>query len=171
MMMLCRSTSLLAAFICLPAVTLAFSPSLGWLARPVISSSSSSSSTVLFADGDDESSSSEDEPSLLIGSDLDAELSKFKSKYPTSEADYLAAARKRAESKLDSTNSKSTAEEWEAVAKQKKAEGITIDDDWEKSLEEAGNADSQILIPVNLMAEEGEEGDDGEEPEQTLLLF
>jgi hypothetical protein len=55
------------------------------------SSSSSSSSS---------ESEEQEPPSLLIlGDAMKQELSKFRSKYPTSESDYLAAARKRSEEK------------------------------------------------------------------------
>mmetsp|Transcript_25886 Transcript_25886/g.43139 ORF Transcript_25886/g.43139 Transcript_25886/m.43139 type:complete len:123 (+) Transcript_25886:777-1145(+) len=122
----------------------------------------------MIGDDDDD----DDEPSgLVFGDALDSELSKLKSKYPTSEADYLTAARKRAEAKKDSTNSESTAAEWNAVAKQKRSETGGVDGDWEKSLEEAGNADSQILIPVMHTDDDDDDDDDSDGPEPTLLLF
>ena len=113
-----------------------------------------------------ENASDEEPPSLLIGNALNDELSKFTSKYPTSESDYLAAARRRAEERRESTNSQSSDDDWKEMAKAKQAEG-TVLDDWEQSLVEAGNADSQILIPIVL----SEDSDDGEEPEPKLLLF
>jgi hypothetical protein len=113
-----------------------------------------------------ENASDEEPPSLLIGSALNNELAKFKSKYPTSESDYLAAARRRAEERCESTNSKSSDDDWKEMAKAKQAEGVVLDD-WEQSLVEAGNADSQILIPIVL----SDDSDDGEEPEPKLLLF
>lgn len=106
----------------------------------------------------------EEEPSLLLGEDMESELNKFKSKYPTSESDFLAAARQRAQEKTESVTSGSTDDDWQDMAK-KNVGGV---DDWENALTEAGNADSQILIPV-MPDEEGEEGEDP--PEQQLLLF
>ena len=105
----------------------------------------------------------EEEPSLVLGDSLNKELSKIKSKYPTSEADYLAAARARAQAKVQSTNSLSSDEDWQELQKRKPE----LVDDWEYSLEEAGNADSQILMPD--LPEAGE--DEGEGPEPKLLLF
>eukprot|EP00546_Thalassionema_frauenfeldii_P012759 CAMPEP_0178913322 /NCGR_PEP_ID=MMETSP0786-20121207/10777_1 /TAXON_ID=186022 /ORGANISM="Thalassionema frauenfeldii, Strain CCMP 1798" /LENGTH=155 /DNA_ID=CAMNT_0020586049 /DNA_START=75 /DNA_END=542 /DNA_ORIENTATION=- len=101
-----------------------------------------------------------EEPTLLIGEDLDKELKQIKSKYPTSEADYLAAARKRAQEKKESVNSLSKDEDWQVVAEKKGEEGD--DDDWENS------DDSQILLP-DLGSDNT--GEDGEEKEPELLLF
>ena len=97
---------------------------------------------------------------------MDNELAKFKSKYPTSESDYLAAARKRAEERRESINSQSSDDDWKEMAKKKQAEGVVLDD-WEQSLVEAGNADSQILIPIVLT----DDVEDGDDPEPKLLLF
>lgn len=101
-----------------------------------------------------------EEPTLLIGEDLDKELKQIKSKYPTSEADYLAAARKRAQEKKESVNSLSKDEDWQVVAEKKGEKGD--DDDWENS------DDSQILLP-DLGSDST--GEDGEEKEPELLLF
>lgn len=79
-------------------------------------------------------------------------------------ADFLAAARQRAAEKKESVNSLSKDEDWNIVAEKRKGEV----DDWENSLEEAGNADSQILLP-DLGTENDDE--DGEEEEPKLLLF
>ena len=92
-------------------------------------------------------------------------MAQFKSKYPTAEADYLAAARKRAEMRMESVNNMSTDQDWMQVAEEKKKQmGGAVEDDWEASAKEAGNEDSQILIPVDISA--SGEGDD----EPTLLL-
>mmetsp|Transcript_21142 Transcript_21142/g.31359 ORF Transcript_21142/g.31359 Transcript_21142/m.31359 type:complete len:164 (+) Transcript_21142:155-646(+) len=114
---------------------------------------------------EDDEQEKDEEPTLLIGKDLDKELKQFKSKYPTSEADFLAAARKRADEKRESVNSLAKDEDWNAVAEQRKDDKP---DDWENALEEAGNVDSQILLP-DLPTEDADE--DGEEPEPQLLLF
>lgn len=108
----------------------------------------------------------EETPKLLLGNDLYSEIAKITSKYPTSESDYLAAARKRADERRESINSQSSDDDWKEMAKKKQAEGTTLDD-WEQSLVEAGNADSQILIPIVLT----EESDDGDDTQPKLLLF
>jgi hypothetical protein len=108
----------------------------------------------------------EETPKLVLGNDLDSEIAKMKSKYPTSESDYLAAARKRADERRESINSQSSDDDWKEMAKKKQAEGTTLDD-WEQSLVEAGNADSQILIPIVLT----EESDGGDDTQPKLLLF
>ena len=109
----------------------------------------------------------EEQPRLILDpATVNAEMGQFKSKYPTSEADYLAAARKRAEQKLESVNNMSTDEEWKAAASEKKNQmGGAMEDEWEASLKEAGNIDSQILIPMDLDA-----GGDGDDSEPKLLL-
>ena len=89
-----------------------------------------------------------------------------KSKYPTSEKDYLAAARQRAAEARESVNDLSTDNDWMDMAAKNRAAGL---DDWEHSLAEAGNADSQILIPVMETTTTTDGGD--EPPEPKLLLF
>jgi hypothetical protein len=104
-------------------------------------------------------------PELLTStSDVDAHMAKLRSKYPTSEADYLAAARARNAAKQASSDRTATDADWIQIAVEKK-QAIGDIDDWDKSVSEAGNADSQILIPMN--SEIGE--DDEEEPK--LMLF
>ena len=102
---------------------------------------------------------------LVLGDAAKAELAKIKSKYPTSEADYLAAARARSAAKMKSTERQATDEELQKLAAEKRAQMGDIDE-WEESAKEAGNADSQILIP---MASEESDGKDSDEPK--LMLF
>lgn len=102
----------------------------------------------------------------LVLDGLDQELSKMSSKYGFTESDYLAAARRRAELKVESTNSLATDEEWQQVALEKKQQMGEIDD-WENAAKEAGNTDSQILMFTEAPAD----GDDDEEGEPKLLLF
>lgn len=111
-------------------------------------------------------------PSLILDSDaVNQQMGQLKSKYPTAEADYLAAARKRAEEKTASVNDMSTDEEWFEANKKKSLIGDGMEDEWERSLEEAGNADSQILIPMSSAVDgEGDDSDDGSGPEPTLLI-
>lgn len=127
------------------------------------------STTLFSAPPPPQSQNNDNEEPELILNDVEQHMARLKSKYPTSEADYLAAARKRAETKAESKNDLSTDDDWKRVLEeQKKKEqqmgaGVTSDD-WEASATEAGNEDSQILIPVDMSAS----GDDDEEPK--LLL-
>jgi hypothetical protein len=112
--------------------------------------------------------SDEDEPPKLV---LDSQaiqeaLKVEKSRFPTAESDYLAAARQRAAEARESVNSMSSDEDWFNMASQKTAEMGGTMDDWEASRAEAGNADSLILIPATPDMKEGEEP-----PEPKLLLF
>lgn len=111
---------------------------------------------VLFSEPDDNIEGDEE---LIIGDTL-KELS---SKYPTSENAFLTAAKKRAEEARASVNP-STDEDWMNLAKQNPGAG----DSWEASLAEAGNEESQILIPTDV-AVSNDEDEDEEEPK--LLLF
>ena len=103
---------------------------------------------------------------ILDTSEIEGQMAGLRNKYPTAEADYLAAARKRAEMKVESQNNMSTDEDWKRAAQAKQKEGGAQQDDWEASLQESGNQDSQILIPMDIP--DGSEGEDG--PEPTLLL-
>ena len=83
----------------------------------------------------------------------------------------LTAARRRAEETTASVNDMSTDEEWFEANEKKSLIGDGMEDEWEKSLEEAGNADSQILIPINTIDGEGGDDDDNSGgPEPTLLI-
>ena len=112
----------------------------------------------------------EEEPQGLVLDGLDQQMRQMSSKYGFTESDFLAAARKRAEERVESVNSMSTDEDWQKIAEAKKKEQGDIDD-WENSLKEAGNTDSQILMFTDPPpgGEDGEDGDSGEEPK--LLLF
>lgn len=96
---------------------------------------------------------------ILDAAAMAQQMAGLRSKYPTAEADYLAAARARAAQKAESKNNEATDEDWRQVKEKTK---MKDDDDWEISAKEAGNIDSQILIP--LMND-----DDDEEPK--LMLF
>ena len=95
---------------------------------------------------------------------MEQQLRQYKSKYPTSEADYLAAARERARARTASQGIRATQQDFEAVAEEKK-KLYGEHDDWEASAKEAGNTDSQILLP-----QLPDEDDEGEGAEPTLLL-
>lgn len=103
---------------------------------------------------------------ILDLNEVKEKMAKLKSKYPTAEADYLAAARKRAELKVESRNNESSDEDWQQMAAEKSQQmgggtPAAQDDGWEASLKDEGNAaDSQIFIPM--------EGGEDEEPK--LLL-
>jgi len=62
-----------------------------------------------------------------------------------------------------SVNSAASDEEWQEMANVKSA------DDWESSLQEEGNEESQILIPKIVSEENKNDGEEGEEPK--LMLF
>lgn len=115
---------------------------------------------VLQADASDE-----DEGLVLDG--LEKKMNQFRTDYSFTEADYLAAARKRAEERTASVNSGASDDDWKKIADEKEEQVGKIDD-WENSVKEAGNADSQILMFTEPAPDgEGEEGDGGDK----LLLF
>ena len=124
---------------------------------------SSKTSTVLF-EGDREE---EEDKGLVLG-DLDTEMRKVSSDMSFGAIDYLAEARKRAEQRTESDNSGGGDKEWKELANEKADKYGTVDD-WENSVKEAGNADSQILMFTEPAQGEGEDGEEGEEPK--LLLF
>lgn len=65
-----------------------------------------------------------------------------KPKIPTFEADYLAAARKRAAEQLESSNSQARDEDWQNMSEEvKKQFGIQNSGDWEEWEKAAQNAD------------------------------
>jgi hypothetical protein len=106
----------------------------------------------------------DDEPKLLLSvSEVESQMKSLRSKYPTSEADYLAAARARNAAKTASSERTATDEDWHEIAAEK-VRAVGEMDDWDKSVAEAGNADSQILIPLTS---HGEDGND----EPKLMLF
>ena len=100
----------------------------------------------------------------LILDGLDREMSQVVSKLSFTESDYLAAARRRAELRVASSNAGATDEEWLQIANEKKKQLGEIDD-WENSAKEAGNTDSHIL----MFTEPPPDGEDDNEPK--LLLF
>jgi hypothetical protein len=117
----------------------------------------------------DEQAQQETEPSslLLTADEVAQQMARLRSKYPTSEADYLAAARARSAAKTQSVQGAATDDDFEQLAQQKRQQVGDIDD-WEQSKAEAGNSDSQILIPMNIVVEDNDNGD-ADEPK--LLLF
>jgi hypothetical protein len=115
---------------------------------------------------EEENDSYDEEPSLVLGDAVNEQMASLKSKYPTAEADYLAAARARNAAKTNSVSHAASDEAWKNLRDEKKKTGLLQEDAWEASLEEAGNADSQILIP---MSDQADSSDDPEEPK--LLLF
>lgn len=141
--------------------------------RAALISSSFSSSSYPFVSCLYSSSSPEDEstlPSSLILDDnaLKSQMQKLRSKYPVSESAYLAAAKERSKLQAESKERKATDEDWKNMAREKaQMFGGIVPDDWEASQREAGNADSQILIPNPPSSSQG--GADDEEPK--LLLF
>jgi hypothetical protein len=124
-------------------------------------------------DGVDEAAAAaaenEPAPSLLLGNDIEQQMATLRSKYPTTEADYLSAARARSAAKAEST-SHGNEEDWKTLAAEKKRAGEVMDDAWEASKLEAGNADSQILIPM-LDTDNSDNDSDGDPEEPKLLLW
>lgn len=112
-----------------------------------------------------EGSSEENQGLVLEG--LGTEMAKMSSEYSFTESDFLAAARKRAEMKVESSTAGASDDEWKEIATEKKEQFGEIDD-WVNSKKEAGNVDSQILMFTDGPAEDSEGEDDGE---QKLLLF
>mmetsp|Transcript_21437 Transcript_21437/g.25869 ORF Transcript_21437/g.25869 Transcript_21437/m.25869 type:complete len:174 (-) Transcript_21437:117-638(-) len=136
---------------------------------------SKSTTTTIFSDPNyyGAPEEAEDEEPKLMLDNLGDQMQEMNSKYPTSESAYLEASRKRAEAyrqgQLESNNDGATDAEWQQMADAKSAAmGDNVQDDWEASLAEAGNADSQILMFTN---EGGDGGEDGEDEEPKLLLF
>jgi hypothetical protein len=125
----------------------------------------------------DEDASSSSPPSLVLTADqVAAQMARLRNQYPTSEADFLAAARARSAAKTASVERSATDADFVSLAQQKAAQFGTVDD-WEQSRLEAGNSDSQILLPMGLSTDTGSSSssssssgeDGGEEPK--LLLF
>jgi hypothetical protein len=109
-------------------------------------------------------------------------MQKLRSKYPVSESAYLAAAKARSQQQMESQERQATDEDYQKIQQEKLAQfGSTgwIVDDWEASRKEAGNVESQILIPIpnptstsSSRLGGGTGGDDnGEDEEPKLLLF
>jgi hypothetical protein len=107
----------------------------------------------------------EEPKKLVLGDGIENDMKRLKSKFPTSEVDFLAAARKRAQEARESINNSASEDDWLNIASQKQS--ATQQDDWEASLKEAGNEESQILIPVERCSSNA----DGEDEEPKLLLF
>lgn len=116
----------------------------------------------------DDSTGKVDSPQelLLDNSVISQQMARLRSKYPTSESDYLAAARARSAAKAASTERQASDEDWQKARTEAKARGVVTDDGWEASQLEAGNSESQILIPLDETTQEGEDP-----PEPKLLLF
>jgi hypothetical protein len=147
--LLCLIPTLASSFVVSPRISDSFRPS------PCVLASS-------------EDNNEQEETDGLVLDGLDKEMSKMSSKYAFTESDYLAAARKRAELKMESSNSGATDEEWMGVADEKKEQMGEIDD-WENAVKEAGNTDSQILMFTDGPAEDDDE--DSEGGGEKLLLF
>lgn len=113
---------------------------------------------------DENNGTSEGNEGLVLDG-LDQEMDKVASKFAFSESEFLAAAKKRAEQRVESKNASAQDDDWKTLAEEKKTTYGEIDD-WENSTKEAGNTDSQILMFIEPPAD----GDpDGDVPK--LLLF
>jgi hypothetical protein len=144
----------------------------------IISSIPSISSCLYSSPTNDNDESSQPQPSLILDdSALQAQMQKLRSKYPVSESAYLAAAKERSKQQAASKERQATDADWQRIQREKaQLFGGMLQDDWEASRREAGNADSQILLPnptpssSSSSSSSGGTGDeDNEEPK--LLLF
>eukprot|EP00542_Grammatophora_oceanica_P021209 CAMPEP_0194033842 /NCGR_PEP_ID=MMETSP0009_2-20130614/6356_1 /TAXON_ID=210454 /ORGANISM="Grammatophora oceanica, Strain CCMP 410" /LENGTH=155 /DNA_ID=CAMNT_0038674571 /DNA_START=40 /DNA_END=507 /DNA_ORIENTATION=+ len=89
--------------------------------------------------------------------EMKASLQSIKSQYPTSESDYLAAAKARAVQAKESVNSNASDEDWSQMAKEKiRQMGGETKDEWESSLAEAGS-ESQAALGGLLIESENDE--------------
>lgn len=110
--------------------------------------------------------SSNEDPGLILDG-LDKEMKQVSSTNSFGEIDFLALAKKRAQERPESRNASAGEADWKELADEKKNQFGEIDD-WENSMKEAGNVDSQILMFTTPTTEEG--GDDNDD-EPKLLLF
>ena len=74
-------------------------------------------------DNSNDQNESSDEGLLLSG--LDQEMSRMSSKYSFTESDYLAAARKRAEMRVESSHAGASDDDWQRIANEKKQQRAT----------------------------------------------
>jgi hypothetical protein len=123
-------------------------------ARPLCASASVDSNK------HDKKKTNEDDGLVFDG--LDQEMGKMASKFSFPSLDYLAEAKKRAEARVESKNASAGDDDWQTLAEDRKSKFGEMDD-WENSVKEAGNQDSQIL----MFTEPPTDGDD----EPKLLLF
>jgi hypothetical protein len=99
-------------------------------------------------------------------------MHKLRSKYPVSESAYLAAAQERSKTQAASRERQATDDDWQRMQREKaQLFGGMLQDDWEASRREAGNADSQILLPNPIPSGGADDDDDADQEEPKLLLF
>ena len=115
----------------------------------------------------------EEEPKLVLGN-MESEMQNVRkdsgADFDFGGIDFLANAKARAAAKVESNNNVAGDEAWQQLAEEKKEQYGEIDD-WENSMKEAGNMDSQILM-FSEAPSDGEDGEeDGEDDEPKLLLF
>ena len=117
---------------------------------------------------------------LVLGSkEIEKQLASLRSKLPTSEADYLAAARQRAAEQRASNNNSGSDEDWNKIAQAKKQqeqqqEQQSQGDGWEASLND-GSSDSKSLLFFEEQHQGKDSGDNdndaGAEEEPKLLIL
>ena len=124
-----------------------------------------------------ENNMEDDPPKLVLNQDdIRKEMYQYKSKYPTSEIDYLAASKQRALQKKESIVNQATDDDWKQIAQDKQNMGLLVDD-WENSKNDVGGTmDSQILFFPDAPARDGGGTNDGDDnnndnEEPKLLLF
>lgn len=114
----------------------------------------------------------DEEPKLVLG-DIASEMQNVRkdsgADFDFGGIDFLANAKARAKAKVESNNNVAGDEAWQQLAEEKKEQYGEIDD-WENSMKEAGNMDSQILM-FSEAPSDGEEGEGGDDDEPKLLLF
>lgn len=123
-------------------------------------------STVMWESSSLPPEEQEEEPKLVLGEELEGEMSKVQSKYPTSEAAYLEAARKRAEEARASQNAGASDEDWNEMAASKQQSPGKEEFGWDGWSDEGAIQAKEDEI---FLVEDSGEG--GEDDEPKLLLF
>lgn len=128
-----------------------------------------------FASTTDEQDSSNDNDNetiklVLNENEIQQQMRQIKTKYPTSESDYLAASKKRAAMKVDSVINTASDDDWKRISNEKKQYSANPDDDWESSLKDSNNSDNQILL-FTENKDDDDDGDTDSSSEPKLLLF
>jgi hypothetical protein len=115
----------------------------------------------------------EEQPSLLLNqNEIQEQMYSMKRMYPTSEIDYLAASRQRAQLKVESITNLASDQDWHQISMEKKQfmDDTTDADGWESSITDSGNvADSSILLFADSIDSTNNSNDEDVEPK--LLLF
>lgn len=99
------------------------------------------------------------EPSLLVNNNMQEEMARATNGVELGGIDYLALARQRAATRVQSNNSQSTDADWHQLAEEKRQQmGGTADEDWEKSLEDEGSLSDSASLGMGVQLEQYGEG-------------